>query len=373
MKTLRLAVVGAGHLGRLHALKLRAQPGVELAGIVDPLPASRDRVAAEVAAPAYADCRPLLDSIDAAIIATPTGHHRQVALALLERGVHLLVEKPLALNVRDAEEMVRAARQKSVVLQVGHSERFNPALAAALPYVQEPKFIQAARHSSFAGRSTDIGVVLDLMIHDIDLVLSMARALPRQVEALGFALLGRHEDVAHARLAFDNGCVAVLSASRVSYQSERRMQIWSRWGFAALDFAGPTAAFVRPCEAVRERRFDVEDLAPAERLTIKDRLFTELLPLEQLPIEPCDALTAEQADFLDSIRSLRAPRVSGEAGRDALAVAEQVLARIETHSWDGAAGGAFGPLAVPAPRVIPTPHFDLSPAAAIASAERRAG
>jgi predicted dehydrogenase len=371
VKPLKVAVVGAGHLGRIHARILSGLEGFSLVGVADPLEASRRETAAAHHVEAFADYRQLLGRIDAAIVATPTRHHHAVALDLLACGVHLFVEKPLAATLAEAEELVDAARRHGAVLQVGHVERFNPAFAAVLPHVREPKYIEAVRRGGFTFRSTDIGVVLDLMIHDIDLVLSLVRSPLRSVEALGVSLFGRHEDIANARLHFENGCVASLSASRASHGAARTMQIWSRRAFAGIDFAARTASIVRPSDTLLRRELDVERLPAEEKAALKDRLMAEHLPLELIQAEPCDAITAELSDFAGSIRAGRAPRVSGEDGRDAIAAAEGILAQIAAHAWDGTPEGPLGPLMSPMPATIRGPHWNLNPRSPSTPAERR--
>ncbi|MEX2119132.1 MAG: Gfo/Idh/MocA family oxidoreductase [Pirellulales bacterium] len=359
MKPLRAAVVGAGHLGRIHARILAGLDGFRLVGVADPLEENRREVALAHQTQAYAGHRHLLGQIDAAVIATPTRHHHHVAMDLLRHGIHLLVEKPLAASREEAEELVDMARRQGAVLQVGHVERFNPAFAAVLPHVRDPKYIDSVRSGSFTFRSTDIGVVLDLMIHDIDLVLSLVRSPLRRVEALGVSIFGRHEDAANARLSFENGCTATLSASRASRTAARVMQIWSRQLFARVDFADRSAELVRPSDALLSRQLDVDHLLPEEKARLKENLFAEHLPLERIQAEPADALTAELLDFADSIRAGRAPRVTGEQGRDAIDVAEQILSKIAAHAWDGRPEGPVGPLAGPAPRIIRSPHWGL--------------
>ena len=362
MNILKLAVIGAGHLGRFHAQKMRQVPGVELVAVADPVEANRVQVAVECQTRSVADYRELLGQIDAAVLAAPTRFHHAIGKDLLERGIHLLVEKPIASTLEQAEDLVRLARRERVVLQVGHVERFNPAMVAVLPHLREPKYIEAARVGGFSGRSTDIGVVLDLMIHDLDLVLTLVRSPVKQVEALGVSVLGQHEDVANARLVFENGCVATLSASRVSYQASRTMQVWTPSAFAAIDFATRAATLVRAGETVQGRELKVEKLPPEGLLAVKEQLFTTHLRKEQFQSEPIDAITAELVDFTDSIRQGRSPRVSGEQARDALAVAEWILQKIDAHQWDGQAAGRLGPQALPRPGVIPAPHFDRTAA-----------
>ncbi len=330
MNPLRLAVVGAGRLGRFHAQKLAARNDVKLAAVVDPAPGNRQQVAAECGAEARADYHGLLDQIDAAVIAAPTSLHHAVASDFLEAGIHLLVEKPLCATHADADRLTAIARRRNVVLQVGHVERFNPAFDAAAARIAQPKYIDAVRTSGYTFRSTDVGVVLDLMIHDIDLVLSLVQSPLRKVDALGVSVVGGHEDAANARLEFESGCVATLSASRVSYEAVRRMQIWSAQAFAAVDFAARTTTLVRPSETLRQRRFQTEGLTPDRLEHYRQHFAEEHLPREELRFDAVDALALEIDDFVESIRSGRRPRVDGKAGRDALAVAEQILDRIES-------------------------------------------
>jgi predicted dehydrogenase len=362
MRPIRLAVIGVGHLGRVHARIARTVAGIELVGVADPFEANRSAAAADYGVPAVADYRELLGRIDAAVVATPTRFHHEVGMHLLEQGVHLLVEKPLAATLAEADDLVRAARRSGVVLQVGHVERFNPALAAALPHLRDARYIEASRLSSFTGRSTDIGAVLDLMIHDIDLVLWLVRSPLVQVDALGIAVLGEHEDAVNARLVFENGCVATLNASRISYQAARQMNVWTPTGFASIDFATRKVCLVRPTEDILKRQWRAESLPADERKNLKDDLFRTHLVKEEMQPDPIDAITAEQTDFVESIRAGRAPRVTGEQARDALAVAEEILAHIAAHPWDGEASSRVGPHALPAPNIVPAPHFASQPA-----------
>lgn len=333
MTKLKLAVVGAGHLGRIHARLITEMNDAELVGVVDPLPAARDKVAADCRTRAFADHRPLLAQVDAAVIATPTQYHHAVALDFLRRGIPLLVEKPLASSVVESDELVQAASRHGALLQVGHIERFNPAFVAARAHVSKPRYVEAVRASGFTGRSADIGVVHDLMIHDIDLLLSLVDAPLRSVSAVGLALLGQPEDVAQARLEFANGCVANLSASRVSFQPTRRqMQIWGAESFAAIDFGVPSASVVHPCRTVLDRQFDFQSLSADEKAGFRDRVFQEVLPVESLTVTPRNALADELRDFVDGIRSGGSPRVTGEHGRQAVAVAAQVLDAIAAHA-----------------------------------------
>ena len=362
MKPVRLAVVGTGHLGRIHARLATQVEDAELVAIVDSDEAARNAVAEETGAEPMADFRDLVGLVDAAIVATPTTTHRHVAGELLADGIHCLVEKPIALDVEQADELVGLAAKAGVVLQVGHVERFNPALGRVESELSEPKFIDSVRTSGFPFRSTDIGVVHDLMIHDLDVVLSLNRCGVKQVDAMGLAVLGQHEDAANARIEFENGCVAHLTASRLSYRAERSMQVWTPSVFASVDFGLRSTTVVRPNENILNRRFQVDKLSAEEQNYYKQHFFEELLVKDAIEGAQGNALLEEQRDLVRSIRSGGQPRVSGEQGRDALALAEQVLVAIEHHEWDGRQDGRVGPLAalMPAP-ILRGPHWDMAP------------
>jgi predicted dehydrogenase len=361
MRKLRVAVIGAGRLGGFHAQKLAALDTVELVGVVDPSPERRQQLAARCHTREFADHHALLDQIDAAVIAAPTSRHHALGLELLNWGVHTFIEKPLTTTSAEADELVRSARRNGAVLQVGHVERFNPAWNAALPHLQQPKYIEAVRASGFSFRSTDVGVVLDLMIHDIDLMLSLVHSRVRKIDALGFSVLGGHEDVANARIEFQSGCVAVLNASRVSYQAERRMSVWSMGGFASIDFAASKTTVVHPSEPLLRREFDVDALSPEQTEHARQHFFEDHLRREEVACQPTDAIALELADFIESVETPRAPRVTGEHGREAILLAEQILAKIQTHAWDGRVDGPIGPMAVPGRDILPVPKWKIVP------------
>jgi predicted dehydrogenase len=397
VKKLRLAVVGAGRLGGFHAQKLAALSSVELVAVADPLAASRDALAALCHTRAVADAAELAGQVDAVVIAAPTCRHHALGMDFLRQGVHVLLEKPLAATADQSDALVEAARRAGVVLQVGHVERFNPAFTAfctphapreglrqaeheglrhveheglrhaerdeyEYEYDYEYKYIEAVRSSPFSFRSTDVGVVLDLMIHDLDLVLWLVRSRVRRIDALGVSVLGGHEDVANVRLEFQSGCVASLSASRVSYDAVRRMQVWSARAMATIDFSARTTTTIRPSRTLLGRQFDVESLSSEQVEHYKTHLLEEHLPRQTQQFPAVDALALELDDFLDSIRNERPPRVTGEHGRDAVALAEEILLEIDRHVWDATSDGPVGPHALPRPRTIPAPHFRVAPA-----------
>ncbi len=358
MKPLRLSIIGAGHLGRIHARLAVDLPDTQLVAVCDPSQSARHQVATDTRTRPVADYRQLFGQIDAAIVAAPTSEHHAIGVELAQQGIHLLIEKPLAPTLDAAEALVAAADHHHVVLQVGHVERFNAAFQSAAGYLADPKYIEASRLSSYPFRSTDTGVVMDLMIHDLDIVLTLADADVRTVEAFGLTVLGGHEDVAQARITFENGCVANLTASRVSYESCRKMNVWTRSVFASLDFASGIATLVKPRYDVLNRQIDVDSLTPDQQSHLKEHLFEELLVKRTLGSVSVNAIVEEQRDFVTSIRNHQTPRVPGAAGRDAVALAERVLTAIDQHTWDGDAHGRVGPLAAPSTPILKSPHWN---------------
>ncbi|MEX0867197.1 MAG: Gfo/Idh/MocA family oxidoreductase [Pirellulales bacterium] len=357
MSKLKLAVIGTGHLGRFHAKLAAAGEAFELVGIVEPDEAARSRVSAEVGAPGFAGMAEVRDSIDAAIVAAPTWLHHAICMELVAAGKHVLVEKPITSTIDDANELVAAADAAGVTLQVGHIERFNPALTSVRNRLEAPKYIDAVRHTPYTFRSTDVGVVYDLMIHDLDIVLSIVQSQVVDVEALGFALMGEHEDAAIARLRFANGCCASLSASRISYESQRRMNVWQEDSFVAVDYAARASQVIRPHASLLDGSFDQQQLTAEEKNRLKDKLFEELLPIEIIHGDDANAMADEQADFADSIRQGRRPVCDGHAGREALNLAEWILEKIERHQWDGSPEGRVGRHALVHGHVLHGPHW----------------
>jgi predicted dehydrogenase len=366
---LRLAVIGAGHLGRIHARIAAGLDEIDLVAVADPVEANRTSVAQEAGTRAVADYRELIGEIEAAVVATPTTYHHAIGLELLGAGIPLLIEKPIALTSAHANELVAAARQKGLTLQVGHVERFNPALTAVAADVRDPKYIEATRTSGYTFRSTDIGVVLDIMIHDLDVILALAKSNVVDVQALGISVLGGHEDMATARLTFASGCVAQISASRVSFQQRRTMQIFTSRGSASINFATNEATVVKPSDEVLRREFRADQLSTDERLYWKEHVFDQLLIQTSRDTTPVNAIQEEQRDFVAAVRTGRAPQVDGAAGRDVVAVAEMILERIEEHAWDGTAAGRHGAFAMPA---LPIIAGSTQPAADLQE-RRRAG
>jgi predicted dehydrogenase len=313
MARLRLGVIGVGHLGKEHARILSGMPEIELIGVADVNAEQARAVAARCGTRAFSDYRPLIGGVDAAVIAVPTTHHHKVACDCLEHGIPLLVEKPLALTLDQADELVTLARRKGCLLQVGHIERFNPAFEELQRQPLTPRFVSCQRLSPYTGRSADVGAVLDLMIHDLDLLRALVGSLVAHVEAVGATHLGGKEDVVTAQLVFANGCLAEVVASRVHPAPWRRMQVWGPEGHACIDFARRHLTLVQPCSPV----------AAGGGAPVRVR---------EVEGSGEDQLTRELRDFIHSVQTGGRPRVSGEDGREAMALATRVLQRVaEAH------------------------------------------
>jgi predicted dehydrogenase len=336
MSRLRIGVIGVGHLGQHHARILAAMQDVELVAVVDSRAEQAQAVAAKCGAMPLTGFEPLLDRVDAVTIAVPTFLHRQVAAPFLDRGVSTLIEKPIAGSLTDAEFLVECARKAGAVLQVGHIEQFNPALQALDRLPIRARYISAERLSTYTFRSTDIGVVYDLMIHDIDLVLSFIKAPVRSVSAVGVCLFGENEDVANARVEFDDGSVANLTASRASYAAIRKMRIWGAEGYASLDFAAKSATLVHPSEQLKNGRLELEGVDLTRPAAVKEHLFGKVLRVNHVSTDTegsSDSLTLELENFVAAARGLERPRVTGEDALRAMRLAAQVVQSLETHRW----------------------------------------
>ncbi|MCI0461171.1 MAG: Gfo/Idh/MocA family oxidoreductase [Gemmataceae bacterium] len=349
MARLRMAVVGVGHLGKEHARILGGLDEVELVGVADINSEQAQAIAARLGTRAHTDYRSLLGQVEAVCCVVPTSQHLAVASEFLRRGIPVLVEKPLAASLDEAESLVELAERHGALLQVGHIERFNPAFEELLARPLRPKFVTCERIGPFSGRSTDVGVVLDLMIHDLDLLLALVRAPVRRVEGVGVSLLGTHEDLADARLHFTNGCVAGVTASRVSATPSRCMQVWGAEGYARLDLARRRLTLVQPSQELRSRGLDPRRLDPAALSRLREELFGRHLEVLERDLDRGDQLTRELQDFVRCVRTGAEPRVSGAEGLRAMALASRVLDSIRTHAWEGHSHGPVGPLHVPEP------------------------
>ncbi len=310
MQKVRTAVIGVGYLGRYHAQKYAVLPDSQLVAVVDASAAARDKVAAETGCRAVADFREVLGEVDAVSIATPTPLHFAIARECLERGVHVLVEKPVTETLEEARSLVAIAARSGRVLQVGHLERFNAAILALEGTLGTPRFIESHRLAPFKERGTDVNVVLDLMIHDIDLIQSLVGARIESIDAVGASVFSAGLDIANARIRYANGCVANTTASRVSMKMERKLRLFQDDAYVSIDLQQKVLTIVRkpPAAAVA---------APGQ------------VVIEERSYEQGDALKLEIESFLRSIREGRPPAVSGEDGLRALETAIRITELVQ--------------------------------------------
>ena len=325
MTRTKVAVIGCGHLGTIHARLLATRVDAELVAVVDPVPESRQRVAEAHGCRALAEPQELVGLADAVVVAAPTCLHAEVSLPLLSQGLDLLIEKPIAADRREADEIVAAADRHGRIVAVGHVERFNPAWQMAVERCGRVVAVELARLAPFTVRSLDVGVVLDLMIHDIDLVLSLEPGKLTRVESQGLVATGGHEDAVRARLVFSSGLVADLSASRIHPTLSRRVSLWGTQGVVAADFNAKTVEVVAPSPVVKRGEFDAAAVPPADRAALKDRFFADILPRETLTVPDANAIASEHDDFLAAVRSRQPALVPASAGAAALDVAMRVL------------------------------------------------
>ena len=327
MTRLKVAVIGCGHLGTIHARLLAARTDAELVAVVDPVAESRQRVAEAHGCRALAEPQELVGQADAVVVAAPTCLHAAVSLPLLSQGLDLLIEKPIAADVGEARQIADAADRHGRIVAVGHVERFNPAWKMAVERCGRGRIlaVESARLAPFTFRSLDVGVVLDLMIHDIDLVLSLEPGDLTRVEAQGLVATGGHEDAVRARLAFSSGLIADLSASRIHPTLSRRVSLWGTNGVVGVDFNAKTVEVVAPSPAVQNGTFVAAAVPPADRATLKDSFFTDILPRETLAVPEANAIACEHDNFLAAVRSRRPALVPAAAGAAALEIAMRVL------------------------------------------------
>jgi len=317
----RVGVIGAGSLGFHHARILREVAGAEMMGIFDADAARAATVSAELGVRAFASRDALLEAVDAAVVAVPTTAHAEVALAALDAGVHLLIEKPIAASVEEADAIVERAEANGLVVATGHVERFNGALRACEQYLEDPRFAESHRLASFGPRGTDVAVVLDLMIHDIDLLLGLVRRPVETVDAVGVGVLTGNVDIANARLVFEGGAVANITASRVSLERMRKIRFFQRSGYLSLDLAAGTGEFLR---LKKGATLPDGDLSLLSLMSVVERI--------ELKGDGTEPLRAELEAWVAAVRGEGPLVVSGRDGRDALAVALRIMEKIEDHA-----------------------------------------
>ena len=313
MKPIRVGVVGVGHLGKYHAEKYALMKDVELVGVADVIQERAQEVATRYGAQAFKDYQGLLGKVDAASIVVPTDLHFQVSLDFLQANVDLLIEKPITETLEQADQLIQTADSKDLLIQVGHLERFNPAIIALSDIIDHPLFIESDRLSSFTERGTEVNVVLDLMIHDIDIILSLVQSKIQQIHAVGVPVVTPEVDIANARLIFENGCVANVTASRISMKSMRKIRFFQKDTYISVDYADHDITVVR-----------------------KDDKGTSLpvpgMSMDRLTFDKADSLKAEIESFIASVQTRRRPLASGLDGRKALKVAIDIVNQITASS-----------------------------------------
>jgi len=321
MKKLRLGVVGVGYLGRFHAEKYAKMPEVDLVGVVDTDPKRAGEIADRFSTQGYVDYRDLAGRVDAVSVVVPTPDHFAVSRYFLNHDVDVLIEKPMTATLEQADALIRLAEGRGLLIQVGHLERFNPAVLAlkGKGLLKKPMFIESHRLSIYQERGTDVSVVLDLMIHDIDIILNFVQSEVKQIRAAGIPVVSKHVDIANARIEFESGCVANVTASRISMRKERKIRLFQRDAYISVDFAGHEITLVTPDGS------KTGGIIPG-------------MDIRRLCFTPGDALADELIAFVRSVRNRQAPEVTGQMGRDALKIALSIMDQIQTatHRFFGA-------------------------------------
>lgn len=323
MDKLKIGVIGAGHLGKLHTKMFSGIKNCELVGIYDINEANARAAGNEFKVKAFEDLETLLDALDAVSIAVTTSAHYEVAKKCIERGIHVFIEKPITSTIDEAEKLVKLASDKKLTLQVGHIERFNPALVSLEKYIVNPLFIQSDRLSQFNPRGTDVAVVLDLMIHDIDVILSLIKSEVKRIDANGVPVVSDNVDIANARIQFENGAVANVTASRISQKKMRKMRIWQRDNYTALDFVTGASEMYR----LQPLSEEVTSGVPFGEIGVGEK--KKRLLYEQPEVKEINALKYELELFVNSVIESSRPVVSGEDGLRALKVANEIIKKIE--------------------------------------------
>ncbi len=311
MTKLRTAVVGVGYLGKFHAEKYAARQDVELVGVADADREAADRVAKACGVQSFYDHRDLLGQVDAVSVAVPTGNHFSISRDFLENNVDVLIEKPMTSTLKEADALIELGEAKGLIIQVGHLERFNPAVLALNDVIKKPLYFEAQRFSTFKPRALNVSVVLDLMIHDIDIILGLAGSKLKNLRSTGVSVVSDHLDAANARLEFENGCVANVTANRMSQEDSRKMRIFQKGACISVDFANRKTTVARPGKII--------DCDPC-------------MDVEQFSFETADALAAEIESFVHCVTKRESPQVNGQVGRDALAAALTVMDQVKNKS-----------------------------------------
>ncbi|UCE05926.1 MAG: Gfo/Idh/MocA family oxidoreductase [bacterium] len=334
LNKIKLGVIGVGHLGRLHVQNYKRIADAEIVGVYDIDPERAQEVAYEFQIKAFDNLESLLEQIEAASIVVSTTNHFETTQQCLERSIHCLVEKPITSTLSEADRLLQIANEKELILQVGHIERFNPAIVALNDFELYPMFIESHRLASFNPRGTDVAVVLDLMIHDIDIILHLVKSRVTKIDASGVAVVTDEVDIANARLGFDNGCVANITSSRISQKKMRKMRLFQRNAYVGIDFL---QKFSEIYQLVDSDNTEIQShQIPIEMGQLNQHGKIKKITYERRQIEESDALKMELESFLEALRTGKRPAVSGEDGREALRVAIAItdLIKSQVKKWN---------------------------------------
>ena len=312
-KKLRVGVVGTGYLGKFHAEKYARMDDVDLVGIVDINKSQAEKIAKKYSVKAYTNHKDILDKVDAVSIVVPTPAHFKVSRDFLKHNVDVLIEKPMTTTIEEADELIRFAESNGLIIQVGHLERFNPAVIALRDYLNKPMFIESHRLSTYKKRATDVSVVLDLMIHDIDIISNFVRSKIKSIHAAGIPVISGHVDIANARLEFENGCVVNVTASRISTRDERKIRLFQRDAYISVDFAN------REIAVIKQSNKNENSIIPG-------------MEINNLCFAKGDALDDELKSFVKAVKKRESPEVTGQVGRNALKIALSIMQQIQNRS-----------------------------------------
>ena len=330
---IRTAVVGAGKMGAIHAKVYNQLPQSELVAVVDIDAAKAQSLAGQYNCLASTDCAEILDKVDAVTIATPTVTHLALAKIFIKNKSAVLIEKPLAANVKEGKKIVGLAKKHNVVVAVGHSERCNPVAQAIKRLNVEPKFIEANRISPYPFRSTDVGVVLDVMIHDIDIILSLAASKIKKVDAVGVNVVEEEEDICNARIVFDSGCIANITASRLGLRTERKVRVFSKQAYLSVDYLKKSGIIIKADPNINVVKW-IQEQKEAGTFDLTTVNWPDLLHVEQLDIDDKEPIRLEQEAFLQAITNRElTPEVSAKEGLAALECAKKILASVKKNRW----------------------------------------
>ena len=331
MEKLKAAVIGVGHLGKEHSRIYSEMPEVSLVGVVDTDKDAGEAVAQRCKTRYYSSLKEILDKVDVASVVVPTKSHYEITKELLNNGIHVLVEKPMTGTVSEAEDLIKLGRQNSVILQPGYIERFNPALEAIKKLDVSLKFIECHRLSPFTFRSADIGVVLDLMIHDIDIILYLSKSKVKKIDAVGVNVIADKEDIANARIQFEDGCVANITASRVSFEPMRRIRLFSENSYISLDYQKQEALIYKKSPKLTLKSIDIENKGVSNITDLKNFSFGDMLKIERIKMNNQEPLRKELESFIDCVKNGKQPVVSGEEGIEAIKIADVIREEINKN------------------------------------------